>query len=221
MELVKAVKERRSVRRFIPREIPQEIIRDIMETARWSPSWANTQAWEFYVITGNALERFRKANHEKCLKGETPSPDIAMPDKWPEKWNQRYMNFAATLFDSLSIARNDMEARNKVYAEMFNIFNAPCLIVACIDKGLSPAYAMLDAGLIVQTIGLLAHDRGLGTCIEACAVMYPRLLKDVAGIPDEKNVVIGMALGYPDPDAPINTFTRERVNLDEMVTWVR
>ena len=31
---------------------------------------------------------------------------------------------------------------------------------------------------------------------------------------------IGMALGYPDWDSPVNHFERERADPDEIVTWV-
>jgi nitroreductase len=79
---------------------------------------------------------------------------------------------------------------------------------------------MLDIGLILQTICLLAHERGLGTTIMAVTVMYPEVLRKLLSIPDEKVIVLGMALGYPDWDAPANKFERTRANLEELVTWV-
>jgi len=47
MELREAIKGRRSIRKFKPVEVPRSLMEEIMEEARWSPSWGNTQPWEF------------------------------------------------------------------------------------------------------------------------------------------------------------------------------
>ena len=75
-------------------------------------------------------------------------------------------------------------------------------------------------GLVIQTICLLAHERGLGTCILTASVTYPELLRELVKIPDDKSIVMGIALGYPDLDSPANNFERVRANLDELVNWV-
>ncbi|MCF8085215.1 MAG: nitroreductase [Deltaproteobacteria bacterium] len=220
METETAVKGRRSIRRFKPKPVPEEIVRDIVNTARWSPSWGNTQPWELYVVTGEALERFKKANRRKCLHGEAPASDIAMPEVWPETLKKRYVEVGKKVLTSLSISREDVEARNEYYGEMFALFGAPCMILVCLSKSLHMEYAMLDVGLLMQTVCLLAHDRGLGTCILAGSVRYPGLLRELLSIPEDRVVVIGTAMGYPDWAAPVNHFERERAELDEFVTWV-
>ncbi len=220
MDVRTAVKERRSIRKYKPDEVTQNIVREILEDARWSPSWANTQGWGFYVVTGDTLEKLKKTNREKILAGETSTPEIPMPEEWPEKHNQRYGEIVKRLLDSLTIAREDTESRNELYGKMFSLFDAPCLLVVCLDKGLSIEYAMLDMGLVIQTICLLAHERGLGTCILTASVTYPELLRELVKIPDDKSIVMGIALGYPDWDSPANKFERVRANLDELVNWV-
>jgi len=47
---LKLVKGRRSIRQFKPDPVSDETIQKILETARWAPSGANTQPWEFIVI---------------------------------------------------------------------------------------------------------------------------------------------------------------------------
>ena len=79
---------------------------------------------------------------------------------------------------------------------------------------------MLDIGLIMQTICLLAHDKGLGTCMLAASVRYPGLLREILPIHEDQVAVIGTALGYPDWESPVNHFERKRSDLDEFVTWV-
>lgn len=220
MDVRTAVKERRSIRKYKPDKVTQNIVREILEDARWAPSWANTQGWGFYVVTGDTLDKFKKANREKILAEETRTPEIPMPEQWPEKHNQRYAEIVKRLLDSLTIAREDTESRNELYGKMFSLFDAPCLLVVCLDKGLSIEYAMLDIGLVIQTICLLSHERGLGTCILAASVTYPELLRELVNIPDDKSIVMGIALGYPDWDSPANKFERVRADLDELVNWV-
>lgn len=220
MDIEKAVKERRSIRMFKPEEVPQEIIREILDKARWAPSWGNTQPWELYVVTGETLERFKKANRQKCMDGEIHSSEIPMPEVWPEILKKRYIGVGKSVLTSLSIAREDIDARNEYYGDMFNLFGAPCMILACLGKSLNIEYAMLDVGLIMQTICLLCHEKGLGTCMLAASVRYPGLLREMLPIPEDRVVVIGAAIGYPDRESQVNNFKRKRADLDEIVTWV-
>jgi nitroreductase len=220
MDVSNAVRGRRSIRRFEQKEVPQEVIREILEDALWAPSWGNTQPWEFYVVTGETLERFKEANRTKFLQGEAQSPDVPMPGMWPDAHKKRYAALGKSALEALSIDRDDLEARRSYYADMFYLFDAPCLLLICLDKRLSIEYAMLDVGLITQTICLLAYEKGLGTCMLANSSRYPELLREMLPIPEGKNIVIGTALGYPDLDSPVNRFERKRADLGELVTWI-
>jgi nitroreductase len=91
----------------------------------------------------------------------------------------------------------------------------------CVDRGIPREYAMLDTGAITQTVCLLAHARGLGSCILAASVRYPALIREIIPIPETKAVIIGVAVGYPDGEAPVNQFTRERANPDEFTLWCK
>ncbi len=55
MELQEAILQRRSIRRFSDKPVSDEALREIFEAVRHSPSWANTQAWEFVVARDRAL----------------------------------------------------------------------------------------------------------------------------------------------------------------------
>lgn len=143
-----------------------------------------------------------------------------MPEVWPEHLKKRYVEVGKSVLTSLAIAREDVHARNQYYGDMFNLFDAPCMIFVCLGKSLKIEYAMLDVGLIMQNICLLAHDKGLGTCMLAASVRYPRLLRETLPIPEDRVVVIGTAMGYPDWESPVNNFERKRAELDEFVTWV-
>lgn len=220
MELVDAIKGRRSIRKYKQVAVPQNLIAELLAEARWSPSWGNTQPWEFYVLTGECLARYKEMSLEKQAGGETPAPDVIMPVAWPAPLKSRYEETVGTLLTAQGIKREDKAARNKYYQEMGSLFGAPCLILACIPQDSAVEYTLLDVGLILQTICLLAHDKGLGTCIMASTVLYPAAIRKIASIPDDKSIIVGVTLGYPDPDFPLNSFDRKRAEISEFVHWV-
>ncbi|MBN2159281.1 MAG: nitroreductase family protein [Spirochaetes bacterium] len=50
MELQEAILKRRSQRKFTDYVVTDAEISELLEAARWAPSWANTQVWEFVVV---------------------------------------------------------------------------------------------------------------------------------------------------------------------------
>jgi nitroreductase len=221
MEIFQTVTTRRSIRRFKPDPVPEPLLREILEAARWSPSWGNTQPWEIAVVTGAALDRFKKANRQHLMDGVIPDPDTPMPEAWPEPQKQRYADVGKQVLTALEIPRGDKEARLRYAGDMFALFDAPSLLLFCVDKAIPREYAMLDTGAIMQTVCLLAHARGLGSCILAASVRYPALIREIIPIPETKAFVIGVAIGFPEKETPINQFTRERANLDAFALWFK
>jgi nitroreductase len=220
MELDAAVRGRRSIRKFRFDPIPRKLLEDLLETARWAPSWGNTQPWEIYVITGEPLEAFRKANAASMGAAEPLRSDVPMPEKWPEQMKARYMGVGKSVVTSLGLKREDKEGRKQHQLNMAALFGAPCLIVAAVPRDVLVEYAMLDVGLLLQTIVLAAHDRGLGTCIMASSVHYADLLRRHGSIPEDRRIIMGAVIGYPESEAPINQFERQRADMDIFVKWV-
>jgi nitroreductase len=143
-----------------------------------------------------------------------------MPETWPDAQKIRYGEIGKSMFTALDIKRDDKEGRNRFYQDMARFFDAPCLIVACIPSGVLVEYALLDVGLMLQTVCLLAYEKGLGTCIMAASVGYPELLRKIASIPEDRKIVVGIAMGYPDINQPINKFMRARAGMEEFVRWI-
>ncbi len=50
MDVLDAIKGRRSIRKYRPDPVPDEVLEKVLEAVRWSPSWANTQCWEVIAI---------------------------------------------------------------------------------------------------------------------------------------------------------------------------
>jgi nitroreductase len=166
------------------------------------------------------MAEFKQKSQEALMSGHQVPTDIPMPQVWPEAYLDRYKELGKSVLGALSIAREDKEARMQHFVKMFGFFDAPAAVLVAVDKTLALEYAMLDAGIFLQTFCLLAHDRGLGTCIMAAMVTYPDIARELFGVPADKLFVMGAALGWPDPDAPVNCFERQRGSMDDFVTWV-
>ncbi len=219
MELEAAVRGRRSIRKFRADPVPRALLEGLLETARWAPSWGNTQPWEIHVITGEPLEAFRKANVAAMAAAEPLRTDVPMPESWPETLKARYMGVGKSVVTALGLRREDREGRLRHQLNMGALFGAPCLVVVTVPRDVLVEYAMLDVGLFLQTFALAAHDRGLGTCIMASSVHYADCLRRHGGIPEDRRIIIGAAVGYPETEAPVNRFDRQRADLQDFVHW--
>jgi len=51
--LEQLIKERRSIRRFKVQTIENEKLTKLLEAAKWSPSWGNSQCWQFVIVEDN------------------------------------------------------------------------------------------------------------------------------------------------------------------------
>jgi len=50
MDVIEAIKSRRSVREFTDDEVDDKTLLEIIDTGRWAPSGLNNQAWRFIII---------------------------------------------------------------------------------------------------------------------------------------------------------------------------
>ncbi len=57
MDVIEATTTRRSIRKYKPNPVDEEKLRTVLEAARWAPSWANTQCWEFIVTKDPETKR--------------------------------------------------------------------------------------------------------------------------------------------------------------------
>jgi nitroreductase len=216
MDFESVIRGRRSIRSFTSKPVPDELIREILDQARWSPSWANTQAWSIYVVTGDALARLKSASQVPAQREAPAGPDFRMPREWPPHLAAR----TKQLFDLRSAAAPE-GAPAPAVPSLSEFYGAPCALFFAAEQGLESDYVLFDSGLIVQSVCLAAHEKGLGTCIMAMAVHDPDLLRELLPGAADKRFVIGVALGYPDDGAPVNRFERTRAPLGELVTWTR
>jgi nitroreductase len=217
MDVSEAIDQRKSIRAFKPDAVPRDVLTGILEGAIRAPSWANTQPWEFAVATGKPLEEIRAGFLER--KSTSPFPDVPRPPGFPERYAARIRVLDR---QNRLVTQKDWDTRR---VQNFRHFGAPAVIYLLTQrefyyqtKGLN-VWALYDCGAAAQNIMLLATKQGLGTVVQAQAAAHPAVLRKVLGIPESKIVLLGIAVGYPDWDHPVNQFRTEREPLENITTW--
>lgn len=220
MDLNQAIQERSSIRGYKPDPVPRSVIREILATAVRAPSANNTQPWEFAVLSGGVLDAVRKENVAWLRAGRMIEPEHPL-FSWPKEsvYRHRQVNLARDIFSLMGIKREDKTQRDSWMERGFRYFDAPAAIFVLTDRSLGESGCLLDVGAVVQTICLAALPHGLGTCIEDQGVMYPKVLREIAGFPEDKRIVISIAIGYPDPDFPANRLKSPREDVDTITTY--
>ena len=87
MDVIQAIKERKSIRAFKPDSVPLDLLKKIIEQAMRAPSWANTQPWEFAVVTGQKLKAIQDAFVKRGAAAMPSSEsDVPRPGDFPEPY---------------------------------------------------------------------------------------------------------------------------------------
>jgi len=219
MEVIEAIRTRRSIRDFKPDPVPRKVLEEILDICQWVPSWANTQCWEFAVLGGKVLDELKDRLGEKC-RDEVPGyPDIPEP-QFPEPYYSRAIEIRHTL-DKYQFPPGTEGLDEKRYNFLIKgarFHEAPNAIIIYMERALCP-YLIHDVGIMVQTICLVAHAYGLGACPTFRVVVYPDVLREVLKIPESKVFVMGIDIGYPVPEASVNNYPRSREPLENVVQW--
>jgi len=218
LDILEAVRNRKSIRGYKPDPVPREVLEGILSLAARSPSAMNTQPWEFTVVTGGVIDSIRKENTQALLSGEAPCPDIPV-ESYKGVYKQRQVDLAVDIFRLMGIAREDGAKRMEWMQRGFRFFDAPAAVIISADRSIEGSLWVFDLGAVAQTICLAALDRGLGTCIEGQGVMFPRVIRKHTGIPESKNIIMSIAIGYPDWEFPANRLESGREPLDNITSW--
>lgn len=218
MDLVEAIRTRKSIRKFHPESVPKEVLREVLELATRAPSGVNAQPWEASVVAGKPLESIKQENIERFTSGGAPNPDM-QGEAREGVYRRRQVELGKQLFQLMGIAREDKEKRAQWYQRGYRFFDAPAAIIVYTDESIGESLNLLDVGAFVQTLCLAALDYGLGSCIEGQGVHYPDIVRRHARIPESKRIATSIAIGYPDWDFAANSLQSEREPVDNIVTW--
>ncbi len=134
MEVLEAIKSRRSIRRYQTTPVDDKTLEIVLEAARWAPSWKNTQCWRFVVVRDSSI----KAEIANCLI-KSKRGDILVDNAG---------SMAIIQAPILIVACAEL-GKSGLNAGVF-----------ATDKG---DWYMFDVALAMQNLVLAAHALGLGT----------------------------------------------------------
>ncbi len=220
LSLKDAMNSRHSKRAFLNKQVNKQDLEQVLEWAKQAGSSKNTQPWEVLVVSGKKRDELSAAFCEKVDNKETEEMDYEyMMDPVPELLIDRARTCGIELFELKKIGRRDIAARRAHNRENFTFFDAPVQIIFLLPAG-SARGNFLDMGLFMQNVMLGLLEFGLASCPQVSVAMYPDTIRKVCGISDDKWVVSGLSVGYPDPDALVNTFVPERESLENFATFL-
>ncbi len=220
MDVLDAIKSRKSIRAFKPDPVPRETLAEILAISQRAPSGTNTQPWHTWICTGEVKDAITRDVLTMLERGESKAYHDYdyYPARWNDVHNARRRAVGYSLYALLGITKEDREGRNRQGARNFAFFDAPVGLFVTVDKYLARGN-WADTGMYIQTIMLAAKGFGLDTCPQAAWIPVQDPIFHHLGIPDDQELVTGMSLGYRAPDAIENTLVSEREEIENVVNW--
>jgi nitroreductase len=212
---------RRSTRGYKPDPVPRALIEEILTLAMRAPSSMNTQPWNFYVISGEPLDRIRKGNTENMVAGVPQSREFRTGTAFGGIHRERQIGVAKQLFAAMDIARDDAPARQDWVLRGFRQFDAPVCVIITYDKILADSDdTAFDCGAVATALVNAAWSRGLGCVINSQGIMQSPVVRQHAGIADDQVILKSIAMGWPEDSFPANAVVSERKSVDEAAVFV-
>lgn len=218
MIVSEAIAARRSVRGFLPNPVDPELLHAIVTKAARAATGGNLQPWHVDLMTGAPLAALKQTIAAKLLRGETEEPAYDIyPRDLVAPYRDRRFAVGEALYAELGIPRADTAARRSWFARNFQFFGAPAALFCSIDRRMGPPQ-WADLGMYLQTVMLLAVEVGLATCAQECWAMYPETVGAAIGLPGERMLFCGMAIGLEDTADPANAVRAARAPTMEWLT---
>ncbi len=216
-----AIATRRSVRAFLDKPVDLDTVKHILEISTRAPSGTNMQPWKVYVLTGQSLkavsEAVLTAHNDPTFEREQVYKYY--PDRFPEPYLGRRRKVGWDMYGILGIGRDDKDKMHAQHGRNYVFFDAPVGLIFTIDKRLEIG-SWLDYGMFLENVMIAARGHGLDTCPQAAFAPFHRAIRSAIDIPDEEVVVCGMALGYEDTTAAINSLKTERAAVEEFAVFL-
>ena len=207
--------QRRSVRAYLPTPVSEDLLGQIMTTARLAPSGANLQPGVFVAVRGAVRQQLSDDLAQAWREGRQETEDYDyFPKPMPHTLRRRQVAAAQALYGALGVARDDRAGRDAQFERNFRFFDAPVALIVTMPHNFG-AGGYMDLGMALYGLMLAAQAKGLSTCAIGAMASYPSLIRQHLGLDADTKVVCGMALGYADPDAPVNQTQTTRCGLDD------
>jgi nitroreductase len=141
VNVLEAIKKRRSIRRFLKDDVPEDTLMELLDAMRWAPSAGNLQPWEFVVVRDAGVKgRVAEAAHQAWI-AEVPVVVVvcASPDRSSPRYGDRGINLYC-LQDTAAAVQN--------------------LHLAAVEKGLGSCWVgAFDEDGVAQAVGVPKNIR--------------------------------------------------------------
>lgn len=220
MDAIECIETRMSIRKFKDETVPKDLLMEVIQIAQRAPSYKNSQPWEVVIVSGMKKDALTSHLLDLLEKGEEAHPDIPVPEGWPEAIEKRIADNLEKRSKEFGINLSEPDNLKRSKIANYSFYGAPHAIFFFQDASLNE-WSILDIGIFVQNVMLAAHAKGLGTVPQGFLIDYSQQIKTFLGIPEEKRLIIGMSIGYPDLSHRLNSYRTERIDVTEMTKWVK
>ncbi|MDO8387456.1 MAG: nitroreductase [Polaromonas sp.] len=216
-----------STRAFLSTPVPRETLEHLLALASRAPSGTNTQPWKVYVLQGASRDTLVdkvcsahdaiRANPELAAQYQEEYPYY--PEKWVSPYIDRRRENGWGLYGLLGIGKGDKDKMHAQHQRNFKFFDAPVGLMFTLDRVMGRG-SLVDYGMFLQNLMVAARGHGLHTCPQAAWNGFSSIILPHVGAGADEMLVCGMALGYADVTALVNTFRTPRVSPKEFTTWL-
>jgi nitroreductase len=222
-----AITSRMSTRAFTSQTVDRQTIVDLLQVASRAPSGTNTQPWKVYVLQGDSRQMLVDkvcSAHDAIRANPALAGDYREAyDYYPEQWISPYIDRRREngwgLYGLLGIGKADKEKMHAQHQRNFRFFDAPVGLMFTIDRVMGRG-SLVDYGMFMQSLMIAARGVGLHTCPQAAWNGFSSIILPHIGAGESEMLVCGMALGYADTSAVVNTFHTPRVAVGDFTHWL-
>ncbi|WP_100488617.1 nitroreductase family protein [Sporolactobacillus pectinivorans] len=190
MDILEAIRTRRSVRKVKDEIPPKEAILTLLDAARRAPNHFNTEPWHFFVLTGEGRTKLGKV-YGKINQNGLENPDQEALDSAMEKGIAQAKRSPVVIVVTIEPSENPKVKKVEEIAA-----------TAC----------------AVENMLLTAHALGLGAIWRTGDPSYTDLMKQGFSVSDDGLVLGYLYVGYPAED--LNLKAPVRKSAEEIATWV-
>ena len=222
-----AITSRSSIRAFTAQAVPRETVTHLLEVASRAPSGTNCQPWHVYVLQGasrDALVDKVCAAHDALRADPSLAAQYAEEyDYYPQQWVSPYIDRRREngwgLYGLLGVGKGDKDKMHAQHQRNFRFFDAPVGLMFTVDRVMGRG-SLVYYGAFLQSIMVAARGHGLHTCPQAAWNGFSSVILPHIGAQASEMLVCGMALGYADSEAVVNSFRTPRVPVADFTTWL-
>jgi len=214
-----ALLKRQSTRAYLDKPVSRELIEQILDSARHAPSGTNTQPWQVAVVTGESKRKLCTSMEQAFHDNVKRKMDYNYyPLEWSEPYKGRRKECGLQMYSTLEIPRKDKQRQLDQWAANYRAFDAPAMLFFFIDRVMETG-SFFDYGMFFQSVMLEAVSRGLSVCPQAALGEYPQIVREELNYGDNKILISGMAIGYGDESARVNSYRTSRLEVDEFTRF--